>query len=106
VKGEAFFNVVKHQPRPFVVMAGDRKVIAVGTSFVVRREDSSGSGFAVTLVEGRVAVEPSRDRMCCPMEMRRIEILARVNGCDSPGVNRIRWIRPTSTRSPRGNEAS
>jgi transmembrane sensor len=57
VQGEVFFNVVKHQPRPFVVMAGDRKVIALGTSFVVRRENSSGSGFAVTLIEGRVAVE-------------------------------------------------
>ena len=57
VKGEALFNVVKHQPRPFVVMAGDRKVVAVGTSFVVRRETDSGTGFDVTLIEGRVAVE-------------------------------------------------
>jgi transmembrane sensor len=57
VRGEALFNVVKHQPRPFVVMAGDRKVVAVGTSFVVRRETASGTGFAVTLIEGRVAVE-------------------------------------------------
>jgi transmembrane sensor len=57
VQGEVLFNVVKHQPRPFVVMAGDRKVIAMGTSFVVRRENASGSGFAVTLIEGRVAVE-------------------------------------------------
>lgn len=58
VTGEALFNVVKHQPRPFVVVAGDRKVVAIGTSFVVRREESAGSGFAVILVEGRVAVEP------------------------------------------------
>jgi transmembrane sensor len=57
VRGEALFNVVKNQPRPFVVMAGDRKVVAVGTSFVVRRETTSGTGFAVTLIEGRVAVE-------------------------------------------------
>jgi transmembrane sensor len=57
VRGEALFNVVKHQRRPFVVMAGDRKVVAVGTSFVVRRETASGTGFAVTLLEGRVAVE-------------------------------------------------
>jgi len=56
--GEALFNVVKHQPRPFVVVIGDRKVIAVGTSFMVRREQPDGSAFAVTLVEGRVAVEP------------------------------------------------
>jgi transmembrane sensor len=57
-RGEALFHVVKHQSRPFVVIAGDRKVVALGTSFVVRREDANGSAFAVTLVEGRVAVEP------------------------------------------------
>jgi transmembrane sensor len=56
--GEALFNVTKHQPRPFVVVIGDRKVIAMGTSFLVRREEPSGSAYAVTLVEGRVAVEP------------------------------------------------
>jgi transmembrane sensor len=58
VSGEALFTVIKHQPRPFVVVIGDRKVVAVGTSFVVRREEPGGSSFAVTLVEGRVAIEP------------------------------------------------
>jgi len=57
-RGEALFNVVKHQLRPFVVIIGDRKVVAMGTSFEVRREDPAGSAFAVTLVEGRVAIEP------------------------------------------------
>jgi transmembrane sensor len=57
-RGEALFNVVKHQSRPFVVVIGDRKVIAAGTSFVVRREEPTGSAYAVTLVEGRVAIEP------------------------------------------------
>jgi transmembrane sensor len=56
--GEVLFNVVKHQPRPFVVVIGDQKVIAMGTSFMVRREEPTGSAFAVTLVEGRVAIEP------------------------------------------------
>jgi transmembrane sensor len=61
--GEVLFNVTKHQSRPFVVVIGDQKVIAVGTSFMVRREDATGSAssataFAVTLVEGRIAVEP------------------------------------------------
>ncbi len=56
--GEALFDVAKDRARPFVVIAGDRKVIAVGTSFEVRREEPAGSTFAVTLVEGRVAIEP------------------------------------------------
>ena len=31
-RGEALFNVIKHQLRPFVVIVGDRKVVAMGTS--------------------------------------------------------------------------
>lgn len=57
-RGEALFDVAKDRTRPFVVVAGDRKVIALGTSFEVRREEPAGSAFAVTLVEGRVAIEP------------------------------------------------
>jgi transmembrane sensor len=59
VRGEALFNVAKYQPAPFVVQIGTHKVIAVGTSFEVRREDSSASSYSVTLVEGRVAIEPT-----------------------------------------------
>src|ERR1700677_3472535 len=57
-RGEALFDVVKDRSRPFVVIAGDRKIIAVGTSFEVRREEPAGSTFAVTLVEGHVRIEP------------------------------------------------
>jgi len=57
-KGEALFDVAKDRSRPFVVVAGDRKVIAVGTLFEVRREEPAGSAFAVTLLEGHVAIEP------------------------------------------------
>lgn len=57
--GEAIFDVAKHQPRPFVAIVGDRKVVAVGTSFLIRREDPHETAFAVTLMEGRVAVEPA-----------------------------------------------
>jgi transmembrane sensor len=57
-RGEALFDVAKDRSRPFVVVAGDRKVIALGTSFEVRREEPAGSTFAVTLVEGHVAIEP------------------------------------------------
>ena len=67
-RGEALFNVIKHQPRPFVVIIGDRKVVAVGTSFEVRREEPTGSAFAVTLVEGRVAIEPISGPDALPSE--------------------------------------
>jgi transmembrane sensor len=56
-RGEAYFNVAKHPSRPFVVVIGTRKVIALGTVFEVRREDKGPDSFSVTLIEGRVAVE-------------------------------------------------
>jgi transmembrane sensor len=57
--GEALFDVAKKPTWPFVVVAGDRKIRALGTSFVVRRDDTQT---AVTLVEGKVTVtaEPLR----------------------------------------------
>jgi len=51
--GEAWFDVAKVTERPFIVTAGDREVTALGTSFVVRRDDRR---LAVTLVEGRIRV--------------------------------------------------
>lgn len=58
--GEALFEVAKNQSRPFVVVAGDRQVVAVGTSFIVRRDEQR---LAVTLVEGKVAVGPSEEEV-------------------------------------------
>ncbi len=57
-EGEASFDVTKHQVRPFAVVIGDRKVVALGTSFMVRRDEPGGSAFTVTLLEGSVAIEP------------------------------------------------
>jgi transmembrane sensor len=55
-RGEALFSVAKRAQWPFVVSAGAREVKALGTSFVVRREEDS---LAVTLVEGSVVISPS-----------------------------------------------
>jgi transmembrane sensor len=51
--GEALFEVAKKPAWPFIVVAGDRKIRAIGTSFVVRRDETQT---AVTLVEGTVTV--------------------------------------------------
>ncbi len=67
-QGEALFNVTKHQSRPFVVVVGSRKVIALGTSFDVRREDKGQPAFTVTLIEGRVAIEPLAGPNIIPFE--------------------------------------
>jgi transmembrane sensor len=54
VQGEAYFQI-KHNPaHPFVVEAGDHRVIDLGTKFSVR---SSGQQVQVTLVEGRARFE-------------------------------------------------
>lgn len=56
-RGEAFFEVARDPRKPFVVVAGDRSVTALGTSFVVRFEPQQT---AVTLVEGKVAIRAGR----------------------------------------------
>lgn len=66
-RGEAFFEVAKDPSRPFVVVAGDCKVVAVGTKFSVWREASE---VRVAVTEGRVRVErDDRDAHQDPQEI-------------------------------------
>ncbi len=53
-RGEAFFQVSKDPNRPFVVLAGNKRVVAVGTQFSVRRE---GDDVDIVVTEGKVRVE-------------------------------------------------
>ncbi len=53
-QGEAFFEVSKDGARPFVVEIADKRVIAVGTQFSVRRENND---IRVLVTEGRVWIE-------------------------------------------------
>jgi transmembrane sensor len=53
VRGQAFFEVAKDATRPFVVTAGTREVVAVGTEFDVRLDERQ---LRVTLVQGKVRV--------------------------------------------------
>lgn len=55
-EGEAYFEVAKHPDWPFIVTAGARQVVARGTVFMVQRHKDE---LAVTLVEGKVIVEPA-----------------------------------------------
>ena len=56
-KGEAFFEVAKDPSRPFVVYAGSKRVVAVGTQFSVRLE---GDGVEVAVTEGEVRIESAK----------------------------------------------
>lgn len=54
-QGEAYFEVSKDPRRPFVVVAGERQVIAVGTRFAVRRDLAD---LRVVVTEGMVRLQP------------------------------------------------
>lgn len=61
--GEVMFEVASDPLRPFVVRAGGSEVIAVGTVFSVRlpgrSSESADAALVVTLVEGKVVVQPA-----------------------------------------------
>lgn len=57
-RGQGFFDVAKDIDRPFVVVAGEKRVMALGTVFDVRFDDENE--VQVTLVEGRVQVDDNR----------------------------------------------
>lgn len=52
-QGEAFFEVAKDPNRPFVVTAGENRVVVVGTKFSVRRVNEE---LQVVVTEGRVRI--------------------------------------------------
>lgn len=58
-QGEAFFDVAKDPTRPFVVRAGNKRVIAVGTKFSVRRD---ADDIKVVVTEGKVRIETAGDK--------------------------------------------
>jgi transmembrane sensor len=50
-KGEAFFQIVHDASRPFIVIAGNRRVTDLGTAFMIRRDTAR---LEVAVVDGRV----------------------------------------------------
>jgi len=58
-RGEAMFEVAHDAARPFVVAAGDERIKALGTSFIVRRD---GERVRVTLLRGKVEVTRAGER--------------------------------------------
>ncbi len=79
-QGEAYFEVAKDPSRPFVVNAGDKRVIAVGTQFSVRRE---GDDVRVFVTEGKVRVERSAYGASRPIMQLEAGSIARA---DSDGL--------------------
>jgi transmembrane sensor len=70
--GEALFEVAKRPDWPFIVTAGDRQIRALGTAFLVRRDEEN---VAVTLVEGTIAVTPV-DSESAPVPAHETRVLS------------------------------
>jgi transmembrane sensor len=75
-QGEAYFEVTKDSQRPFVVWAGDERIVAVGTRFSVRRD---GEAIRVMVTEGTVRVEPA-DAAAVPAMLLQAGTVARAVG--------------------------
>jgi transmembrane sensor len=63
-RGEAFFSVAKDRNRPFVVVANDKSVTAVGTEFAVRMD---GATTRVIVAEGRVRFATAASKATTPI---------------------------------------
>ncbi|MDN5213473.1 FecR domain-containing protein [Fulvivirgaceae bacterium BMA12] len=59
LEGEAFFEVVEDQKRPFTVISGDVTTTALGTSFNVKAYDNEGN-VEVALATGKVKIKDNR----------------------------------------------
>jgi transmembrane sensor len=56
IRGEAWFDVAKRPTWPFVLSVDGEEIRTLGTSFIVRHDDTRS--LWVTLVEGRISVAP------------------------------------------------
>jgi transmembrane sensor len=60
IRGEAWFDVAKRPTWPFLVSVDGQEIRALGTSFIVRHDDTQG--LSITLVEGQISVTPTARR--------------------------------------------
>jgi transmembrane sensor len=81
-RGEVYFEVKHNEKKPFVVMVGDRRIVDIGTKFVVRRDKTD---FKVSVLEGVVRLEDSR---AAPKILTRGEVAV-------ASANRTQIVRQT-----------
>jgi transmembrane sensor len=79
LSGDAYFEVLPDENRPFVVEAGELTVRVLGTSFYVQTSDRS-PGIRVGVVDGRVAVTGSRTADTLTLSAGQQAVLDRTNG--------------------------
>jgi transmembrane sensor len=74
--GEAYFQVAPER-RPFVVEAGEQEILALGTAFVVRRDQTGDVSLTVTLIEGRVSVASADSQKALAVDARTTDSATR-----------------------------
>jgi transmembrane sensor len=84
--GEALFEVARHSAWPFIVKAGEQRITALGTSFVVRRD---GNELSVLLVEGKVTVSSSASTAALSPGQRWTIALNRRPTIDQPRLDKV-----------------
>lgn len=87
-RGEALLDVAGNKARPFIVRTGDNDVVAVGTSFSVRRR--AGSAFDVLVREGVVAIGKANVPVQEAMRVRANHAVA----CGADGHLRVGALPP------------
>lgn len=75
LRGQALFKVAKDADRPFIVVAGDERITALGTEFDV--SISERQELRVALIEGRVAV---RGKAQAPTFLKPNDVLRSASG--------------------------
>jgi transmembrane sensor len=81
VDGQALFHVAKNPYRPFIVRAGNRQIVAIGTAFDVRVDATC---LRVTLIEGKVAVST---QSLLPASARSV-------------ASKLAWTAPAASAGP------
>lgn len=77
LRGEAIFDVAKDPGRPFVVDAGARQIVAVGTRFSVRRDAGE---LRVVVTEGTVRLQSADGAADQPSSLLPAGSVARIEG--------------------------
>lgn len=97
-RGEAMFEVTRNPARPFTVLAGNERIRALGTIFIVRRDGDDRT--AVTLIEGLIEVSehvearpPARIALLSPGQ--RVTVTAAAGAAlDRPSIEAVTaWRR-------------
>jgi transmembrane sensor len=79
-EGEGVFDVEHDSNRPFVVIVGNTKIIALGTRFSVHHIDKQD--IEVTVLDGRVAVVPIEE----PVERAVVQFSNEVSSLQAPSL--------------------